>query len=199
VIVLVRHGQSTANARGQIIGRGDAELTELGRDQARALAPSLVGAERVLTSPLARAVETARLALPGLRAELDESFVEQDYGALEGVGLAEAAPALAAARANHDERLGGGESLADVDRRVHARLAALGADELAGDARRHLVVVSHVSPIKSAVAWAVGAPGPSVWRLRLSNATLTVIEVSNGRPMLWAYNSAAMPTPANQR
>jgi probable phosphoglycerate mutase len=199
VIVLVRHGQSAANAAGQIIGRGDSGLTDAGRAQARALAPALIGAERVLASPLTRAVETARLVAPGVAAEIDNSFLEQDYGSLEGMSVAEAASELARARADHEARLGGGESLADVDRRVHSRLGELSLDELAGDARRHLVIVSHVAPIKSAVAWALGAPGPAVWRLRLDNATLTVIAVIGGRPVLHAYNATAMPGRLGER
>jgi probable phosphoglycerate mutase len=198
VLILVRHGQSTANAAGLLVGRTDAALTERGRDQARSLAEHLEDVVAVVSSPLQRARETAALALPGLEVELEEAFIEQDYGRYDGLAMAEVPEAeWRQFREVHGAALGGGESLDDVDARVHARLSewAEGSDSLLADPRRHLVVVSHVSPIKSAVAWALGVPGSVAWRLRLDNATLTTIGVRGGGAFLAGYNEA----PAGRR
>jgi broad specificity phosphatase PhoE len=77
-----------------------------------------------------------------------------------------------------------------VDRRVAAELDALLEDETSElhveDAL--LVIVSHVSPIKAAVAWTLGAPGAVAWRLRLDNGSLTTIGARQARPYLWRYN-----------
>lgn len=196
VIVLVRHGQSTTNAQGLLVGRSDAHLSELGEQQARALVPWLAQVEEVLTSPLARARETAALALPGRTPIVKESFVEVDYGALDGTSLAAlTSEHWRAFEHEHTLAFGGGESLADVDSRVHAELEDLLADasSLMHAPTRHLAIVSHVSPIKSAISWALDAPGSMAWRMRLENGSMSVIGVRALGPQLIRFN--ALPTP----
>ncbi|HLH28774.1 MAG TPA: histidine phosphatase family protein, partial [Acidimicrobiales bacterium] len=87
MLILVRHGESTANAEGRLLGRLDAPLTARGLAQARALAPFVAGATRLLSSPLGRAVGTAEALGTGLPVEVDERWVEIDYGVLDGVLL----------------------------------------------------------------------------------------------------------------
>lgn len=83
-VVLVRHGETEWSATGRHTGRTDVVLTERGRRQGEALRPLLAGRRfaLVLTSPLVRAAETARLA--GLEAEPDDDLREWDYGVHEG-------------------------------------------------------------------------------------------------------------------
>jgi probable phosphoglycerate mutase len=90
-IVAVRHGETEWSRDGRHTGRTDVPLTDAGRAQAVALAPTLRGwsFERVLTSPLARAAETARLAGYGEAAEPRAELREWDYGAYEGRTTAE--------------------------------------------------------------------------------------------------------------
>jgi probable phosphoglycerate mutase len=85
-VVIVRHGETEWSRAGKHTGRTDVPLTELGREQARAVGEALRGRELalVLTSPLRRALETCRLAGFGERAELREDLMEWDYGAYEG-------------------------------------------------------------------------------------------------------------------
>ena len=52
----------------------------------------------------------------------------------------------------------------------------------------HIAIFSHVSPVKSAVAWALGVHGGVAWRLRLDNATVTAIGAVGSRPTLLKYN-----------
>jgi probable phosphoglycerate mutase len=84
---LVRHGATDWSASGRHTGRTDVELTEEGREQARALGRRLAGRTfgAVLTSPLQRATETCRLAgfLDAARVEPD--LREWDYGEYEGM------------------------------------------------------------------------------------------------------------------
>jgi probable phosphoglycerate mutase len=192
VIILVRHGQTTTNAQGLLVGRSDPHLTEHGERQARALAPYLEGVEQVWTSPLARARETAALALPGLSARVKEAFIEVDYGDLDGQPVsALTGEHWRAFEHGHELAFGGGESLAEVDQRVHGALDELLADErsLLHDARRHLAIVSHVSPIKSATVWALGASPSTAWRTRLENGSITTIGVRGATPQLVRFNS----------
>jgi probable phosphoglycerate mutase len=191
VIILIRHGQSTMNALGLLVGRSDPELTERGQRQALALRPYVEGVEAVWTSPLARARATAALAFPSIEALVNAAFIEVDYGALEGRAITEVSSTQwRDFEGDHTMALGDGESLSAVDHRVHAQL-----DDLLGDtssllhqADRHLAIVSHASPIKSATTWAIGVPGSVAWRLRLDNGSITMIAVRRSLPALVHFN-----------
>lgn len=191
MIALVRHGQSTTNAEGLLVGRRDPHLTELGRRQARALAPWLNDVREVWVSPLARARETAALAMPGRPTLVKDSFIELDYGTWEGQSAATmAGESWRSLEFAHDARFGDGESLADVDERVRVELESLFEDEssLLHSTKEHLAIVSHVSPIKAAVAWALGVPGSIAWRMRLENGSLTMVGARGHTPQLVRFN-----------
>ncbi len=191
MLILVRHGQSTANRDGLLVGHLDVELTEEGRAQAARLQHALSGTERVISSPLSRARETAILAVPHLIPEADDAFIEMNYGELDGQLLRDVGAATwKILQEDHERVVPGGESMADVDRRVHARLDSLFAEEaeLIANPTKHLVIFSHVSPVKSAVAWALAVHGAVAWRIRLDNATMTSITSVAGRPSMVGYN-----------
>jgi len=191
VIILIRHGQTTTNARNLLVGRSDPELTELGEHQSKALRVLLEGAVEVWTSPLRRARATAALALPHLEATVKDSFIEVDYGDLEGQPLGVVTyEQWRAFETDHATQLGGGESLASVDERVHGELDALMGDpqSLLHEHHRHLVIVTHLSPIKSAMAWALGAPGSVAWRSRLDNGSMTTLATRRATPSLVHFN-----------
>jgi len=191
VIYLVRHGQSTTNAQALLVGRSDPPLTERGREQASALAPWLADVVEVWSSPLQRAVETETLAAPSHQPRLVDSLIEVDYGALDGVPLADVTPEeWRAFEAEHHLSLGGGESLHEVDQRVHALLDDVAREPSSWlyDPHHHLLMVSHVSPIKSALAWAMGVPGSVAWRLRVDNGSLSVLGARRDGPALIRAN-----------
>jgi len=191
MIYLVRHGQSTTNALGLLVGRSDPQLTDHGRRQAASLVGWLDGVERVLTSPLQRARETAALAVPTVEAHVDHAFIEVDYGDLDGTPLVDVTEAQwHAFESDHAHPLGNGESLWSVDQRVHARLDELAAepDSLLHDPERHLLIVSHVSPIKSALTWAMGVHGSAAWRMRIDNGGVSVIGSRRGTATLVRAN-----------
>jgi probable phosphoglycerate mutase len=191
MIVLIRHGQTTTNAEGLLVGRSDPHLTALGERQAQALVPYLGGVEEVWVSPLARARETAALALPDFEVAVAESFIEVDYGDLDGQPVSAITPdEWHGFEHGHDVAFGGGESLASVDARVHAQLQSLLEDpeSLVHSSHRHLAIVSHVSPIKSAVVWALGVSASTAWRTRLENGSITTIGVRRSTPQLVRFN-----------
>src|SRR4051812_48980174 len=120
---LARHGETEWSRARKHTGRTDLPLTPEGELQAREeLAPKLAGAgfDLVLSSPLRRARDTARLA--GRDPEIDERLREMDYGDYEGRTTAE----IRAARAGWDlwaDGCPGGESVEDVGARVDALIA----------------------------------------------------------------------------
>jgi len=192
MLILIRHGESVANAQGLLLGRTDAELTQKGMAQASSVR-QLLG-DRVLvlrTSPLSRARDTAALLAIDVPVEVDERWVEVDYGEYECQPLSDI-PADIWRQWQRDTgfRPAGGESLAEVDARVAAACEelftadGLGARSPAGD----IVVVSHVTPIKAAVAWALGMGAELSWRLHLHTASVTRIGWGNGHPVLRGFN-----------
>lgn len=187
VLIVVRHGRTEANATGLLLGRRvDPGLDALGLQQAEALGRLLQGAHRVVSSPLLRTRQTA--ACLGLPVTVDDRWVELDYGEMDGTPMAEVpADTWAAWRGDVDWTPPGGESLRTLGRRVRAAL-----DDLAEEAReRDVVVVTHVSPIKAAVAWALGVGDEITWRLFSAPASVTRIAVRGGTPSLHGFNSVA--------
>jgi probable phosphoglycerate mutase len=191
VIILIRHGQTTSNAARLLVGQSDPALTELGERQARALRPYLLSVQEVWTSPLQRARATAALAMPELPAKVMHPFIEVDYGSLDGQPLSLVSEEQwRAFEHDHNTAFGDGESLASVDQRVHVTLDALLADQtsLMHNPSVHLAIVSHMSPIKSAMTWALGVSGSVAWRMNLSNGSMTTIGSRMWTPSLMNYN-----------
>lgn len=187
-IILLRHGQTAANASGLLLGRADPPLTDVGRRQAAAAAAVVAGAARFVSSPLLRCRQTAAAVAGDRTVEIDERWIEIDYGTLEGCPLADVpADVWSRWRRQPEWAPAGGESLVDVATRV-----AVACDDLTratGDG--DVVVVSHVSPIKAAVAWAIGAGPGAAWRMFLDVAAITRIAIGPAGPSLRAYNDTS--------
>jgi len=195
MLILVRHGESIANAQGLLLGRTDAELTETGRAQAAAV-PMLL--ERPVvelrSSPLRRAVDTAELLGLELPVVVDERWIEVDYGEFECQPLGDI-PAGVWQKWQRDRDFcpADGESLAEVDVRIAAACEELFASDGSGARRADgdVVVVSHVTPIKAAVAWALGTPD-LYWRLYLRTASVTRVSWNRDAPILHGFNEVAL-------
>ena len=190
MLILVRHGESTGNAEGRLLGRTDSPLTDRGLTQARSLAAAVAGATRLISSPLARARDTAEALGTGLDLEVDERWIEVDYGEYDGRELrAIPGEVWAQWRADPNFTPPGGESLAAAGARVREACEELFADP-DGGARgdETVVVVSHVSPIKAAACWSLGMGDEGAWRLYLANASITRITWGPGGPGLAGFN-----------
>lgn len=183
MLILVRHGRTEANRAGLLLGRLDVDLDPTGRAQAAATAAAVGPVDRVVSSPLRRTRQTAEAF--GVPVEIDERWVELDYGELDGTPLRDLpAERWAAWRADVGWTPPGGESLRQLGERVRRA-----CDDLHEAARREtVVVVSHVSPIKAAVAWAMGVGDEVSWRLSLSPGSITRIGVGPAGPSLHGFN-----------
>jgi broad specificity phosphatase PhoE len=186
VLILVRHGRTEANASGLLLGRLDPVLDELGEAQARALGAVVGDVERVITSPLTRTRQTA--AELGDDVEVDDRWIELDYGELDGTPTRDVpADVWARWRADVDFAPPGGESFRQLGVRVAAACAELAEEAIDHD----IAVVTHVSPIKAAVAWALGAGEDLAWRLYVAPASISRVAVSPGGAVLHSFNEVA--------
>jgi broad specificity phosphatase PhoE len=185
MLYLIRHGRTAQNADRRLLGRLDVPLDELGRRQAEALGQVdfLRRARTVISSPLARARDTAEAFGPTV--EIDERWTEIDYGIYDGERL-EVVPDL---WRGWDADLGyqpeGGESLLSVGERVRAACADVWTEAC----REDVIVVTHVSPLKAAVAWALQVGDEVCWRMFVDVASVTTIGAGrNGSPSLRSFN-----------
>ncbi|MBQ0948079.1 bifunctional RNase H/acid phosphatase [Streptomyces sp. RK76] len=181
--VLLRHGETPLTPQKRFSGSGgsDPSLSPVGREQAERVAASLARRgtiEAVVASPLARTRETAGIvaARLGLEVAIEEGLRETDFGAWEGLTFGEVRerhPAdLDAWLASPDaEPTGGGESFAATGTRIAATRDRL----VAAYAGRTVLLVSHVTPIKTFVRLALGAPPESLFRMELSAASLSAV------------------------
>jgi ribonuclease H / adenosylcobalamin/alpha-ribazole phosphatase len=177
-------------------GRTDVPLTDLGVRQAAAAAKRLAsaGITLIVTSPLSRAVRTAGevAAVTGAQVATDEGFRETDFGAWEGLTFAEVRERwpdeLRAWLADPAVAPPGGESFAEVSTRVTGALHRA----LAGREGQAILIVSHVTPIKTLVAAALLAPPAALYRMHLDVAALSEIDwYPDGPAVLRSFNDTA--------
>jgi broad specificity phosphatase PhoE/ribonuclease HI len=180
-LMLLRHGQTELSVQRRYSGRGNPALTDLGRRQADAAAGYLAqrgGIAAVVTSPLQRAYDTAAAAAKalGLDLSVDDDLIETDFGDWEGLTFSEASerdPELHS-RWLRDTSIDppGGESFDTVAHRVRRARNRIIAEH--GDAT--VLVVSHVTPIKTMLRLALDAGPTILYRLHLDLASLSVAE-----------------------
>ena len=142
-------------------------------------------------SPLTRTTQTARLLGLDVPPGVEGRAIELDYGALDGERLVDVDPKVWQRWLTEPTFTPeGGESLADLGRRVEGLVEELFATKGEGARSRDgdVVVVSHVSPIKAAVAWALGADELVAWRLRLSTGSVTRIDMGPHGPQVVSFN-----------
>jgi len=178
--LLLRHGQTPLSVEKRFSGTGDPPLTELGQAQAAAAAARLStsAATAVVSSPLTRARQTAQVVADalGLEVEVEEGLRETDFGDWEGHTFAEV-------RAKWPRELDAwltstavappfGESFDATTTRVRLARDAV----LARHADATVVVVSHVSPIKTLLRLALDAPPSALYRMHLDLACLSEVQ-----------------------
>ncbi len=181
--VLLRHGETALTPEKRFSGSGgtDPELSAAGLRQAEAVAEALAARgtiQEIVSSPLTRCRQTAAAVATrlGLDVRVEQGLRETDFGAWEGLTFGEV-------RDRYPEDLdawlaspkaaptGGGESFATVARRVAATRDRL----TAAYAGRTVLLVTHVTPIKTLIRLALGAPPESLFRMELSAASISAV------------------------
>lgn len=197
--LLLRHGETplTAQQRFSGSGAGDPPLSERGRRQAEQAAAALAArgdVAAVVSSPLARCRQTAAAVADRLGVEVGiaADLRETDFGRWDGLTFAEVRarfPAeMAAWLAEPSVAPPGGESFAEAAARVSRARDEL----LAAFQGRTVLLVSHVTPIKTLVRLALGAPDAALFRMHLDPAALsTVAYYGDGNASLRSFNDTA--------
>ncbi|NYV77592.1 histidine phosphatase family protein, partial [Streptomyces sp. UH6] len=198
--VLLRHGETPLTPQKRFSGSGgtNPSLSEAGREQARRAAGLLAArgtVQAIVSSPLARTRETAAVVADrlGLDVTVDEGLRETDFGAWEGLTFAEVMD-------RHPEDLnawltspaarptGGGESFEATAARVEEARDRL----IAAHAGRTVLLVTHVTPIKTLVRLALGAPPESLFRMELSAASISAVaHYADGNASLRLFNDTS--------
>jgi ribonuclease H / adenosylcobalamin/alpha-ribazole phosphatase len=181
--VLLRHGETPLTPQKRFSGSGgtDPSLSDIGREQARRAAEALAerGAiQHILASPLTRTKETAAAVAErlGIEVTVEDGLIETDFGAWEGLTFGEVRERypddLTAWLSDPEAQpTGGGESFAATATRIAATRDKL----VAAYAGRTVLLVTHVTPIKTFVRLALGAPPESLFRMELSAASMSVV------------------------
>jgi probable phosphoglycerate mutase len=202
-LVLVRHGETDHTREKRFSGRGGADpgLNADGKAQARAvadwLAPLAEEIDAVVTSPLRRTRETAQIIGERLGHEVleEEGLSEAAFGTWDGLTFREVEQKypddLDAWLGSLDVAPGGGESFAEMDRRVRRARDRL----IAAYPGKAVLAVSHVTPIKLLVKMALDAPLDAVYRMELAPASVTVISwFDDGTASMRMFNARPMET-----
>ena len=203
-LVLTRHGHTDRSEPDQYLGQTiDIPLSSRGRADAERLRDRLAGIpfDRVISSPLRRAAETAVIVAPGRSIETDPRLMEADYGDWEGQVtqvLAARWPDLRAAWMEDPARRGppNGENGDAIAARAGAFLRELATVELplaVGGTERCVLVVGHSTLNRILLAVALGVPVRDYRRrFRQDWLNLTVLRLDErGQGLLLLANDTA--------
>lgn len=183
MLILIRHGRTDANRRQLLQGHLDNPLDDVGRSQAAQIARRIGHIDRLVSSPLLRARETSEfLTMP---FEIDNRWIEVNFGDYDGLPLSSiSSTEWHRWRTDATFAPPSGESQLAVFERVQESCT-----ELSASARsENIAIVSHVSPIKAAIAWALGVPSTVGLRCRLDVASVSRIEIGPNGPSLISFN-----------
>ena len=187
-VALGRHGETDWSKSGRHTGRTDVPLTDTGRDQARLLGEMLTEwrEARVLTSPLARAVETCRLSGFADACEVIDDLSEWDYGVYEGRTTTDIRKEIPDWSVwTHSVQKG--ESVEDVGERADRAIS------LIRDEARDVIVFAHGHLLRILAARWCGLAPKHGRLLALDTATLSILGYERETPVVRMWNAACPP------
>ena len=170
----MRHGRTPNNAQARLQGQSDSPLDEVGFEQSAVVGEALRDrwpVDRLVVSSRRRTQQTARAAgLADVPTTVDDRWTEIDFGAYDDRRIGDVMAELTSAWASDVSYVPpGGESMTSLHERVGEAVA-----ELAGEATTsNILVLTHATPIKSAVVWLLGGGAEMIMRLRVSLASIT--------------------------
>ena len=175
MIYIIRHGLTELNKRHVLQGRSDHPLNGQGIAQAKETASRLrergIIFDRVFSSPLVRAVQTARIVAPGVSMETDDRLIEMDYGPYEGMDLNTPAPEVIAFFGDfiHNPAPRGMEPLADVVARTGAFMEEIKA------CRGNVLVSTHAIAMKGILEYLTPDSNGGYWSKYIGNCAVYTV------------------------
>ncbi len=192
-LLLIRHAESTWNHIGRYQGRIDTELSDLGHQQAKLLGKRLsrIPLDAIYSSPLRRALDVAQAVATAQEktVTLEDGLMEIDHGAWNGMLKAKVAERYGAIleqwRTSPSQVLmPGGESLDDVSRRTNVVMDRVLANQTQGT----VVICTHDAVLRVIIAASLGLSFDRIWAIGLESASITTLQVEDGRPYLTCLN-----------
>ena len=199
-MILMRHGQADNNVNRILVGRHiESHLTEYGKHQVLDTAKYLgeISIDKVLVSPVVRTIETAEIVCEylGLDYQIDERLYEIELGRLVGMNYEEIISKYGNLflefYTENEAALTpyGVESFASIKRRIKNIL-----DEMAETySDRNVLMISHLDPIKAAIAIILDLKPESLYKWQIRNASLTILKNDNKAYTLTGVNVMGMP------
>lgn len=194
MIYIIRHGQTELNRRQVLQGRSDACLNETGIAQAQQMASALAGVAfcHVFSSPLRRAVQTARIVAPNVEPEMDERLIEMDYGPYEGTNLTALPPEVRTFFGDfvHNPAPAGMEPLSSVKRRAGSFLEDVKGLE------GNILISTHAIAMKGILEQLTPDSNGAYWSTYIGNCAVYVTECIDGNlsvPREWVPGTGRNP------
>ncbi len=179
MICIIRHGQTEMNQHHVLQGRSDHALNEAGIAQARRAAELLkdVSFDHVFTSPLKRAVQTARIVVPNVCPRIDDRLIEMDYGPYEGTDLHDLPPEILTFFSDfvHNPAPEGMEQLSSVVERAGAFLEEI--RELGGN----ILISTHAIAMKGILEYLTPGSNGAYWSKYIGNCAVYTAENADGK------------------
>lgn len=199
LVIFVRHGQADNNVNRILVGRHiESHLTEQGRKQVEYAAKDLknVQIDRVVASPVIRAVETAEIICKeiGANYEIDERLYEIELGKLVGMNFDEVVSKYGNLFLKfydeHDPALEsfGVESFTSVKKRVKSLLEEAAEKHV----DRNILCVTHLDPIKAAISTILELNPEALYRWHIRNASMTILRQDDRQYSLSGVNVMSM-------
>ena len=191
MIYIVRHGQTELNQRSVLQGRSNHPLTDLGREQASAVGDAFRDAgivfDKVYTSPLDRAIETAKLVAGDVPIECEDALIEMDYGPYEGTDLHNLPPEVEEFFQDfaHNPAPEGMEQLSSVVARAGEFLERLKAEAV----HRDILLSTHAIAMKGLLEYLTPESNGAYWSKYIGNCAVYVTELNDGEytvPKEWS-------------
>lgn len=176
-LYFVRHGESEWNVLGQICGSTDIPLTDRGREMARETGRKIVKEglkiDKIISSPLSRAYETANIiaSFLGLEVKKDDRIKEQNFGVWEGKSPIDN-PEFQAAKRVFCSSYGGGESMLKTAQRVYNLL-----DEIKEDKDNTYLLVAHNGIYRMVQSYFMDMTNEEFASQKMPNCSVKVYEI----------------------
>lgn len=178
MIYIIRHGQTEMNNRKELQGRSNYPLNEAGIAQATEAAEGLrnIHFDRVYTSPLKRAIQTAKLVVPSVEPVIEDRLLEMDYGPYEGADLNRLPPEIITFFRDfvHNPAPDGMEQLSSVVGRVGAFL-----DEIR-NVEGNILISAHAISMKAMLEFLTPESKGAYWSKYIGNCAVYVVQNRNG-------------------